>query len=436
MKLIDIINGPWVISSEMLGEIQEIYRAHVRGPKIDVAAIEASLGRPLNNETKGYKVMDGAAIVPVDGVIGKKMNLFSQISGGCSTDVLQKNVSEALADPSVKGIILAIDSPGGTVTGTSEAARFIREARGKKPIYTWSDGCMCSGAAWIGTAADGVYISSGTVTTGSIGVLAKHIDTSGAEEKAGLKTTEITAGRYKRIAGQYGPLSDEGRADMQSRVDAVYSEFVNDVAANRGCTAEEVLVHMADGREFVGRQAIEAGLVDGIATLGEVIAMIHQTKAPAGVARAANQKGKIMTLEQLRNGHPDLVAAITAEATEGMIAAADLQNQIATARAEGAEAERQRIADVRACSLPGHEALIATLAADGKTTGPQAAMVIIAEEKKRTGSAAANIAADAPPVVPPVADGDDGKKLKRRDFDAMTPAAQAAFVRSGGQVVA
>jgi hypothetical protein len=143
-----------------------------------------------------------------------------------------------------------------------------------------------------------------------------------------------------------------------------------------------------------------------------------------------------MTREKLLSDHPELVEAIRAEATEGMITAADLQNQIATARAEGAEAERQRIADVRACSLPGHEALIAALAADGKTTGPQAAMAIIAEEKKRTGSAAANIAADAPPVVPPVADGDDGKKIKRHDFDAMTPAAQAAFVRAGGQVVA
>lgn len=400
MKLIDIVNGPWAITPEMLGEIQSIYRAHVRGPKIDIPEVEARLGRPLNNEPKGYDVIDNVAVIPVDGVISKRMNLLSQVSGGVSAELLKRDFAQAMNDPTVKGIILAVDSPGGTVSGTAEVSQFIHEARGSKPIYTWSDGMMASGGYWIGSAADKVYISSGTVMVGSVGVLFKHVDISKEEELAGRKTTEITSGRYKRIAGQYEPLSAEGRADMQEKSDIIYSEFVNAVADHRGVSADEVINRMADGRVFVGRQAIEAGLVDGVSTLEALIADINQQQAPAGVARAANQKGKIMTLEQLRAEHPDLVAAIVAEATEGMVATADLQQQLATAQAAGAAGELARIQAVEDQLIPGHEALISQLKADGKTTAAEAAQQVLAAEKGAQASALAALEAGSNPIVP------------------------------------
>jgi signal peptide peptidase SppA len=408
MKLIDIVNGFWAITPDMLDEIQSIYRAHVRGPKIDISAIEASLGRPLKNEKRGYEVIDNVAILPIDGVVSKRMNLFAQISGGISTELLKRDFAQAMADPTVKGVIMAIDSPGGTVSGVAEVAKFIREARGTKPIYAWSDGQMCSGAIWFGSSADRVYISSGTVLTGSVGVLAKHVDVSQAEEKQGIKTTEITAGSYKRIASQYGPLTADGRADIQEKADLIYSEFINDIAANRGVSVDEVLTRMADGRVFVGRQAIEAGLVDGVATLEDLIAAINQQQAPAGVARAANQKGQIMTLDQMRAEHPDLVAAIVAESTEGMIAAADLQQQIATARAEGAAGERARIQAVEEQLIPGHEALIAALKFDGQTTAATAAQQVLAAEKGARTAALSVIESSANPIVPAAEGGQGG----------------------------
>jgi signal peptide peptidase SppA len=336
------------------------------------------------------------------------MNLFSQISGGVSTELLKRDIAQALADPAVKGLILAIDSPGGTVDGTAELSEFIREARGSKPIYAWTDGMMASAAYWIGSAADKIYISSGTTMVGSIGVVASHLDVSQAEEKAGIKTTEISAGRYKRISSQYEPLSTEGRADIQGKIDALYAEFINDIAANRGVSVDEVLTRMADGRVFVGRQAIEAGLVDGVATLESLIAAINQQQAPAGVARAANQKGQIMTLDQMRAEHPDLVAAIVAEATEGMIAAADLQQQLATARAEGAAGERARIQAVEEQLIPGHEALIAALKFDGQTTAATAAQQVLAAEKGARTAALSVIESSANPVVPAAEGGQGG----------------------------
>ena len=87
MKLLDVLTAPWAIEPAKLLEIQAIYATHLRGDKIDIAAVEAKLGRPLANEQKAYAIQDGVAILPIEGVIAKRANLFSQISGGVSTDV-------------------------------------------------------------------------------------------------------------------------------------------------------------------------------------------------------------------------------------------------------------------------------------------------------------------------------------------------------------
>lgn len=268
MKLHDIATAPWAITPEMFGEVQAIYSRHLRGEKIDLNALEAKIGAPLPGATRGYDVdQNGVAVIPIDGVLSKRMNLLSQISGGTSMALLASDIQQALDDPLVSTIILNIDSPGGTVDGTQQLANMIFEARGTKPIIALADGTMASAAYWIGSAADEVYAASQTTTVGSIGVVATHKDVSGAEASAGVKTTEIAAGKYKRIASQYEPLTQEGRQTIQDAVDYTYSIFVNDVARNRGTTADTVLENMADGRMFQGQQAVDAGLVDGIATL-------------------------------------------------------------------------------------------------------------------------------------------------------------------------
>ena len=90
MRLIDIINAPWAITPEMLDEIQAIYAPHLRGEKIDLNGLEARLGQPLNNEPKAYEVVDGVAVLPIDGVIAKRMNLFTKISGGTSSQAIMQ----------------------------------------------------------------------------------------------------------------------------------------------------------------------------------------------------------------------------------------------------------------------------------------------------------------------------------------------------------
>lgn len=300
MRVIDVLSSPWAIVPSKLMEIQAIYATHLRGDKIDLKGIEAKIGQPLQNEPQGYEVVDGVAIIPVDGVISKRMNLFTKISGGASTELIGRDIRAALADTSVHALILRVDSPGGTVDGTQELAQLIHAARGQKPIATYVDGMMASAAYWIGSAADKAYIGSDTNAVGSIGVVASHTDYSRYEENMGIKTTEIYAGKYKRIASEHQPLSEDGRQYMQDMVDYLYSVFVADVAKQRGTDTETVLKNMADGRIFTGQQAVSAGLVDGVSTLDQLI-------ADMGASRAAEQQRRsaLHALNaQLRNPAP------------------------------------------------------------------------------------------------------------------------------------
>lgn len=439
MRLIDMINAPWAITPDMLAEIHAIYERHVRGEAADLAALEAQAGKPFSSEPKGYSIEDGGvALLQIDGVVAKKMNLLSRISGGSSSALIGRDFMAAMNDPAVRGVVLAIDSPGGTVDGTPELADLIFEARGRKPIITYSDGTMASAAYWFGSAGDEILISSEVVQVGSIGVVTQHVDVSTAEERRGIKTTEIFAGKYKRLATQYAPLSAEGKAYIQEAVDHAYSVFVDAVARNRTTTADDVLARMADGRVFHGSKAIDAGLVDSVGTLSAAIDRARELSGPkiykmGGVAQA---KEDAMDLKTLKENHPDLVAEIVQEAQ------ADMQTKVATATAEatklGAQQERDRIAGVRAQSIPGHEALVAKLEMDGTSTGADAALAIVAAEKLARQQQGAEFLAGGSPPVPPSGDGDGQRAqatMKRSAFNALSPVDRGEVIKSGVKIV-
>jgi signal peptide peptidase SppA len=387
MKLLDVLTAPWAIEPSKLLEIQAIYATHMRGEKIDIGAVEARLGRPLANEPKAFDIVDGVAVIPVEGVIAKRANLFMQISGGASTELIARDVRAALADPSVHSIVMAIDSPGGTVDGTQTLANVIRSARDTKPVATLGGGMMLSAAYWVGSAGQQIYIEDDTTGVGSIGVVATHVDVSKAEEQRGVKTTEIFAGKFKRIASQYGPLSESGRQTMQEQVDYMYSLFVANVAANRGVSEEKVLQDMAEGRVFIGKQAIAAGLVDGVSTLDALIEQLNRDRAGAASGRTVHLPtpgvtSMTITREKLAAEAPELVQALLDEG-----------------RTTGASEERARIKAVEGALIPGHEALIDSLKFDGKTSGGDAALQVLAAEKKTRQTQAAALGSDAPGVV-------------------------------------
>lgn len=392
MKILDVLTAPWAIEPAKLLELQAIYATHMRGDKIDLAAVEKKLGRPLDNQPKGYTVVDGVAVLPIDGVIAKRMNMFSQISGGVSTELATRDLQAAMEDQSVHSIILAIDSPGGTVDGTQALADAVRAST--KPIVSLASGCMASAAYWIGSAANAVYIADSTTMVGSIGVVSGHKDVSKQEAMQGVKTTEISAGKFKRIASAYGPLSTEGRASIQAEVDYLYSLFVGAVASHRGVSADVVLQDMADGRIFIGQQAVDAGLVDGVSTLGQLVQQLNAKRAGASLAaqpRAGVAHKPKSTFTNPTGAH----AMLTAEQV-----AAEYPEAAAALVSQGASAERARIQGIEAQAIAGHEKLIEALKFDGTSTAGDAAMAIVAAERSVRTAAATALASDAPAPLP------------------------------------
>ena len=424
MKLLDVLTAPWAIEPAKLLEIQAIYATHLRGDKIDISALEAKLGRPLANEAKPYTIQDGVAIIPVEGVIAKRANLFSQISGGVSTELVGRDIKDALADPAVHSIILAIDSPGGTVDGTTTLADLVAGAT--KPVVSLASGTMASAAYWIGSAANSNFITESTTIVGSIGVVATHQDVSKAQEAQGIKTTEIFAGQYKRIASSYAPLSKEGRQTMQDQVDYTYSLFVSAVAKQRCVSEDTVLKNMADGRIFIGQQAIDAGLVDGVSTLDALVQQLNQDRSSGPSAgRPGTQPNRAGV------AHPSTISPTHSQGAAMPITreqlAAEAPDVLAAIQQEGASAERERIQAIEAQAIPGHEALIAALKADGKSTAGDAAMAVLAAEKQTRNAAASALAADAPaplPMAPTAAV--ERVEPTRSDLDAKTKAYMAA----------
>ena len=319
---------PWAIQPEKLIELNA-YKTRCALPP----TIRADRS-PLS-----YEAINGVAVLPLSGVLAKHMTPLLSFFGGTSTEMAGRLFDHALNEPGVESIALMIDSPGGTVDGTQTLANKILAARGKKPITAFADGNMCSAAYWIGASADRIYATSGVAQIGSIGVVSSHIDVSGMQAQRGIKTTEVAAGKYKRIASNYAPLSEEGRADIQSTVDYLYSLFVQHVATARRATEQVVLNTMADGRVFIGQQAVSAGLVDGIMTFDNFLkgnkTMENRTHQDGANAWASDREALHAKAKQYQESHPGIDYS-------GAIAAVVGEIRVAAGRAIASDSEKLR----------------------------------------------------------------------------------------------
>lgn len=254
---------PWLIEPAALETILAI--ANGMG---DPEALQTKLGKPLEN-TRTVRMVDGVAVIPVTGPIFRYANLFTEISGATSTQVLATDIRAALDNPYVSGIVLDINSPGGEATGINELAGQVRAGTRQKPITAYAGGTMASAAYWIGAAATDV-VADATAIVGSIGVVMSYLDTTKRDEKSDVRRVEIVSSSSpdKRL----DPNSDMGRAKVQSMVDALGEVFITSVAKFRGTTADKVKSDFGRGGVLVGAEAKAAGMVDRIGSLDTVIA--------------------------------------------------------------------------------------------------------------------------------------------------------------------
>lgn len=294
------LNSAWAILPDALPPILRI--AAREGDEV-LEAVRAELGQELDN-TRRVDVRDGVAVIPITGPIFRKANLFTEISGATSIDVLAADFKAALESPEVRAIMFDINSPGGQVDGVSEMAQLIYTNRGTKPIYAHIDGFGASAGYWLASAADRVTASD-TSLVGSIGVISTHQLPDGKE-----RTIEIVSSQspYKSV----DIVEPAGRKRVQRLVDDMAGVFVESSAKHRGVSTAEVLANFGKGDVLIASRALRAGMIDAVTTFEDAIGRLTG-KASNAFGRAAQQK----PLDMAATGTGAFTAYLTQQLTQG-----------------------------------------------------------------------------------------------------------------------
>jgi len=221
---------------------------------------------------RDYAVSEGGiAVVPVLGPLVARGDWLTVLLGASEYGAVAEAVTAAADDPAVRGILLEVDSPGGEVGGLFDLVETIGsiKAHSGKPLWAVASEAALSAAYAIASVADRIY-GTRTGEVGSVGVVAVHLDESGADAMAGLKWTLIHAGARKTDGNPHEPLSPRATADIQADVDTLYTELVALVAGNRGLGADAVRV--TEAAIYRGERAVKAGLADRVGTVPQAIA--------------------------------------------------------------------------------------------------------------------------------------------------------------------
>ena len=282
----------WAVREELLPALA---RASTGAGLGDLAA----LGEQFAAGRSERPTAGGVAVITLRGVITPRPSLMNMLFGGGGTGLesFRRAFRDAVDSEDVGSILIDIDSPGGSTDLIAETAAEILAARGSKPIVAIANTMAASAAYWIASAADEVVVTpSGEV--GSIGVFSLHEEYSKMDERIGITTTIVKAGKYKAETNPYEPLSEEAREAMQESVDEFHGMFLAAVAKGRGVSASTARKDFGEGRVVTAKKAVAAGMADRVATFEETVQRLASGRRSS--RRASVDQGAVTASEQTR----------------------------------------------------------------------------------------------------------------------------------------
>jgi len=200
------------------------------------------------------------------------------VQGFIGTDrKLDEALDRAARDASVRAVIVAIDSPGGSVAGGEALHTALSRLAERKPVVTVMGGTAASAGYMAALPAARIFAREATVT-GSIGVILQSFDASELLARLGVRPESLPSGAFKDTPSPFRPLSDAGREQLMRVVRDLHEQFMAKVAAGRAMEPDRVR-ELADGRIFTGREAIGLGLVDAIGGEPEARAWLAETRS-------------------------------------------------------------------------------------------------------------------------------------------------------------
>ena len=229
--------------------------------------------------------------------IGEKVAIVDILGPISSAEPAIDQIHKYRDDPTVKAIILRINSPGGGVAPVQEIYGELEKL--DKPIVASMASTAASGGYYIAAAADVIFANPGTLT-GSIGVIMQFMQMQGLYEKIGLNQQVVKSGKFKDTGSAVRDLTDEERELLQKTVNDVHNQFIDAIFLGRKehMTREEI-ASVADGRIFSGQQALAHKLVDRLGNLHDAIALAGELGGIEGEPRVVRTERKISLLERL-----------------------------------------------------------------------------------------------------------------------------------------
>lgn len=248
---------PWMMMPDRLETMAQISKR-----EYDVEALAARVGKPLDN-TRTVETRGSIAIIPVIGGIYRYANLFTEICGDTSTQVLATDITAALENNAITHIVLKVDSPGGQASGIAELSELIRKASKIKPVVGYVDDLAASAGYWLVSSCEHIAASK-TSMVGSIGAVYSFRLYDDGSEKIEI-VSSVSPKKRPDIT------QESGRTQVQAWADKLGEIFVEDVASNRGVTVAKVLSDFGQGDLLIGQDALNAGMIDEITTFEALI---------------------------------------------------------------------------------------------------------------------------------------------------------------------
>lgn len=252
--------------------------AHLRSPEAQAAQAAAASGSSYG------LVESGVAVIELNGPLMKHV---SSMDGGSSTVLARRKIRAAARDERVTGILLKIDSPGGTVAGTKDLADEVAEAGKSKPVWTYFEDLGASAAYWVGCQAEKCFAGP-TAIVGSIGTFMVVYDFSEWAKAEGVKVHVIRAGEFKGAGTPGTEITDAQLAEWQRVVGELNDHFLKAVGTGRKLTATQVR-ELADGRVHVGAAAKSLGLIDGVQSFETTLNQLSRHRRPKAMSQSQAQ---------------------------------------------------------------------------------------------------------------------------------------------------
>ncbi len=222
----------------------------------------------LKSAMEKHPARHGQSIAVIK-IAGSMMKAESSM-GGASTVQARRDIRMAAADPEVSGILLAIDSPGGTVAGTDDLAAEVRNARRQKTVWAHVDDLAASAAYWVASQAEQIFANSPTALVGSIGTFMTIYDMSEAAAKDGIRVFHFATGPLKGAGSPGTKITEEQASNWQTLINESQTVFDAAVKRGRGLTDKQ-LADVRTGGVWTADNALSRKLIDGIRPFGKTL---------------------------------------------------------------------------------------------------------------------------------------------------------------------